>query len=112
VHYLFFMALTKNASNTNRMFFGFIYNLSSLRQEDNFVGPNCSALLSSAQKTNDRRLARLLGHDALIFPRQNSGFTPPAEEAWAIWREEDEAHAADAEAEASTATAARKEQAL
>lgn len=61
----------------DRRFFGFIYNLSGLRQEDSFTGPNCTALLASARQTNDRRLAWLRGSDTLIFPRQNSELISP-----------------------------------
>ena len=84
---------THNTATIDRRFFGFIYNLTCYRQEDNFAGPNCAALLDFAKKTNDRRLARLLGHDPLIFPRQNSGFTSPPETQWAQWIHDDEAYA-------------------
>ncbi len=85
---------------------------SRLRQEDNFADPNCTAQLASAEKTHDRRLARLLGSDKLIFPRQNSGFTSPHAEQWAEWTREDEAYAAGAQAVDDTARQARRELAL
>ncbi|MGH3903593.1 MAG: phytanoyl-CoA dioxygenase family protein [Pseudonocardiaceae bacterium] len=92
---------TRNTSDRERRFFGFIYNLSILRQEDNFAGSNCRAFVESAKRTNDRRLMRLLGEDPLIFPRQNSGFTDDAERDWKRWHEEDAEFAHEA-ADAAT----------
>lgn len=89
VHHNLLHSGTRNISDRDRRFFGFAYNLSTLRQEDNFAGPNCRALIDSAKHTNDRRLLRLLGEDPLIFPRQNSGFTHDHEQDWRRWQEED-----------------------
>lgn len=85
----------KNTQDVDRIFFGFIYNASMLRQEDNFDGPNCQAMRDSARRCHDRRLLRLLGEDPLIFPRQNSGFTSDEAVDWAAWRSEDETFAAE-----------------
>lgn len=85
----------QNTHDRDRMFFGFIYNASMLRQEDNFDGPNCRALRDAAQRCHDRRLLRLLGDDPLIFPRQNSGFTGDEAADWATWVAEDEVIAAE-----------------
>ncbi|WP_024804360.1 phytanoyl-CoA dioxygenase family protein [Nocardia sp. BMG51109] len=98
---------TRNSGTADRRFFGFIYNLSTLRQEDNFAGPNCRALVSSAQQTHDRRLQRLLGDDPLIFPRQNSGFTEEHHRDWARWNDEDTRYAKEAEDAAATAARVR-----
>ena len=89
VHHNLLHSGTCNTSDRGRRFFGFIYNLSVLRQEDNFAGPNCRVLIDSARRSNDRRLLRLLGEDPLIFPRQNSGFTAEHERDWKRWRDED-----------------------
>lgn len=89
IHHNLLHSGTRNTSDRDRRFFGFIYNLSTMRQEDNFAGPNCRALINSAKRTNDRRLLRLLGEDPLIFPRQNSGFTNDHEHDWQRWHEED-----------------------
>jgi len=89
IHHNLLDSGTRNTSDHDRQFFGFIYNLSTLRQEDNFLGPNCRALVLCAETANDRRLLRLLGADPLIFPRQNSGFTNAHESDWQHWREED-----------------------
>ncbi|WP_194838258.1 phytanoyl-CoA dioxygenase family protein [Nocardia sp. XZ_19_369] len=94
---------TNNTSNQNRQFLGFIYNTSTMRQEDNFAGPNCRALVQSAQTCNDRRLQRLLGEDPMIFPRQNSGFTTEPHHDWQRWNAEDNTYAAEA-AQYSTLT--------
>jgi ectoine hydroxylase-related dioxygenase (phytanoyl-CoA dioxygenase family) len=68
IHHNLLHSGTRNTSEQDRRFFGFIYNLSTIQQEDNFAGPNCRALAESARRSNDRRLLRLLGHDPLIFP--------------------------------------------
>jgi Phytanoyl-CoA dioxygenase (PhyH) len=107
IHHNLLHSGTHNTSTGDRQFFGFIYNLSALRQEDNFAGPNCLALLASAEKTCDRRLARLLGNDALIFPRQNSGFTRPYAKQWERWKNEDRVYAAAASEESETAQRVR-----
>ena len=91
IHHNLLHAGGHNVSARERRFLGFIYNQSMLRQEDNFSGPNCQALIATARRTRDRRLLRLLGVDPLIFPRQNSGFTEPAEAAWQQWLTEDAA---------------------
>lgn len=98
---------TRNTSHCDRRFFGFIYNLSALRQEDNFAGPNCRALVESAKRTNDRRLLRLLGEDPLIFPRQNSGFTNDHERDWKRWHDEDAEFAREAAESAARSYRAR-----
>jgi 4-diphosphocytidyl-2C-methyl-D-erythritol kinase len=66
-------------------------------------------LLASAEKTHDRRLARLLGSDKPIFARQNSGFASPHGEQWAEWTQEDEAYAAEAHTVDDTARQVRRE---
>jgi hypothetical protein len=93
---------TRNTSGRDRRFFGFIYNLSTIRQEDNFTGPNCQALAESARRSNDRRLLRLLGQDPMIFPRQNSGFTDEQHLDWQRWHNEDTQFAAQANDAAAT----------
>ncbi|HEY2578401.1 MAG TPA: phytanoyl-CoA dioxygenase family protein [Streptosporangiaceae bacterium] len=112
IHHNLLHSGTSNTSDRDRRFFGFIYNLSSLRSEDNFAGPNCRALLNSARRTNDRRLLRLLGEDPLIFPRQNSGFTTEHESDWQRWHDEDTTFAKEAAAAASTSRRVRAALAL
>jgi hypothetical protein len=102
IHHNLLHSGTRNTSDRDRRFFGFIYNLSTLRAEDNFAGPNCRALADSARRANDRRLLRLLGEDPLIFPRQNSGFTTGHESDWQRWHDEDTAFANEAAAIAAT----------
>jgi ectoine hydroxylase-related dioxygenase (phytanoyl-CoA dioxygenase family) len=97
----------RNTSDGERRFFGFIYNISMLGQEDNFRGPNCRALVEVARRTNDRRMLRLLGEDPLIFPRQNSGFTHALELDWARWLEEDAEYARATTDEAATVSGLR-----
>jgi ectoine hydroxylase-related dioxygenase (phytanoyl-CoA dioxygenase family) len=101
-----------NTSGQERRFFGFIYNLSTLRQEDNFAGPNCTAIIESARRANDRRLQRLLGNDPLIVPRQNSGFTRDHNIDWQQWRDEDLAFAAEARSASDLTETARASLAL
>jgi len=102
IHHNLLHSGTRNTSKRDRRFLGFIFNLSALRPEDNFAGPNCRALIDSAQRARDRRLLRFLGEDPLIFPRQNSGFTAEHEKDWKRWRDEDTAFADQAEAVATT----------
>lgn len=99
---------TRNTSTEERQFLGFVYSLSSLRQEDNFNGPNCLALLVTARRTHDRRMLRLLGEDDLIFPRQNSGFLEPHDEDWRLWVDEDDQYAARADEERRAVQQARR----
>ncbi len=112
IHHNLLHSGTRNCSSIDRRFFGFNYTLSTLRQEDNFAGPNCSSLRTSAEKAHDRRLARLLGSDTMISPRQNSGFTKPHTEQWAEWTREDEEYADEARAAGNTARQVRRELAL
>jgi ectoine hydroxylase-related dioxygenase (phytanoyl-CoA dioxygenase family) len=112
IHHNLLHAGTRNTSQADRRFLGFILNLSVLRAEDNFAGPNCRALASSARRDKDRRLLRLLGEDPLIFPRQNSGFTRGDEADWQRWRDEDAEHAGEAAVTAATASTVRSELAL
>ena len=102
IHHNLLHSGTRNTSDHDRRFLGFIYNLSTLRAEDNFAGPNCRALADSARRASDRRLLRLLGEDPLIFPRQNSGFTTGHESDWQRWHNEDTAFAKEAAAIAAT----------
>ncbi|WP_405160796.1 phytanoyl-CoA dioxygenase family protein [Nocardia sp. NBC_01499] len=103
---------TSNTSCQDRQFLGFIYNTSTMRQEDNFAGPNCRALAQSAHSSNDRRLQRLLGEDPLISPRQNSGFTTEPHRDWHRWNEEDNAYAAEAAKTGARALNARADLAI
>lgn len=103
IHHNLLHSGTRNTSDRDRRFFGSIYNLSTIRQEDNFAGPNCRALAESAGRSNDRRLLRLLGDDPLIFPRQNSGFTDEQDRDWQRWQDEDAQFAAQAGDVAATA---------
>lgn len=112
IHHNLLHSGTRNCSSIDRRFFGFNYNLSTLRQEDNFAGPNCSSLRTSAEKTHDRRLARLLGNDTMIFLRQNSGFTKAHPEQWAEWAREDEEYAAEAKTAGDRVNRVRRELAL
>ncbi|MGH3912742.1 MAG: phytanoyl-CoA dioxygenase family protein [Pseudonocardiaceae bacterium] len=107
IHHNLLHSGTHNTSDRDRRFFGFIYNLSTFRQEDNFAGPNCRALLESAERTNDRRLLRLLGEDPLIFPRQNSGFTSDHQHDWQRWHNEDAEFAREAADVATSSHRAR-----
>jgi hypothetical protein len=112
IHHNLLHSGTRNTSDRDRRFFGFIYNLSALRPEDNFAGPNCRALADSARRAGDRRLLRLLGEDPLIFPRQNSGFTTGHENDWQRWHDEDAAFAGQAAPIAATAHRVRSSLAL
>ena len=112
IHHNLLHSGTRNTSDRDRRFFGFIFNLSSLRPEDNFAGPNCRALLDSARRSNDRRLLRLLGEDPLIFPRQNSGFTTEPQIDWQRWHDEDTAFAREAAATVATSRRVRSALAL
>lgn len=87
---------TRNVSGTERRFFGFTYSASCHTQQDNFSGPNCQALAATARRTHDRRILRLLGHDPLVDPRQNTGFVQPHTAYWPTWHDEDVAYAAEA----------------
>jgi Phytanoyl-CoA dioxygenase (PhyH) len=102
IHHNLLHAGTRNTSDRDRRFFGFIFQLSTLRPEDNFAGPTCRAMAESARLCHDRRLMRLLGEDPLIFPRQNSGFTASHEGDWKRWSEEDAVYAQEAALAADT----------
>ena len=80
-----------NVSGDTRYLFGVNYNLTWMKQEDNFKGPNCQALLRQARACNDRRLMRLLGLDEKLNDRLNTGFLQPDEELWVRWCAEDKA---------------------
>jgi ectoine hydroxylase-related dioxygenase (phytanoyl-CoA dioxygenase family) len=112
IHHNLMHAGTRNTSHQDRRFFGFIFQLSTLRSEDNFSGPNCQALARSARICHDRRLMRLIGEDPLIFPRQNSGFTSSHEGDWRHWNEEDLAYGGEAAVAAAAAAQVRSDLAL
>jgi ectoine hydroxylase-related dioxygenase (phytanoyl-CoA dioxygenase family) len=112
IHHNLLHSATRNTSDHDRRFFGFIFQLSTLRPEDNFSGPNCRSLADSARRCLDRRLMRLLGEDPLIFPRQNSGFTASHEGDWHHWNEEDSAYAQEAAAVAGATEQVRSALAL
>lgn len=80
---------TANVSGADRCFFGVTFNMTWMRQEDNFSGPNCQRLAQAAEQTRDYRLLRLLGVDPKQHRRLNSGLVPPSENAWARWARED-----------------------
>lgn len=107
VHHNVLHSGTRNVSDGERRFLGFIYNMSSLIQRDNFDGPNCQALIATARRTNNRRILRLLGQDPLVVPRQNSGFVQPHTTYWPTWHEEDERYATEAEVESAEVDQAR-----
>lgn len=107
IHHNLLHSGTRNTSDSDRRFLGFILNLSALRAEDNFSGPNCRAFIEAAHRANDRRLLRLLGEDPLIFPRQNSGFTASPEDNWQRWTEDDSAFAREGAEAAETARRVR-----
>jgi ectoine hydroxylase-related dioxygenase (phytanoyl-CoA dioxygenase family) len=80
---------TANVSGQDRCFFGVTFNMTWMRQEDNFAGPNCQRLIQEAEDTQDYRLLRLLGVDRKQHRRLNSGLVLPSKGAWARWAEED-----------------------
>ncbi len=92
---------TANVSGDTRYFFGVTYNLSWMRQEDNFSGPDCQAILARARAQNDRRLLRLMGHDEQLKRRLNSGLYQPDEEQWFRWIAEDKAAAVQTDMQAT-----------
>lgn len=80
---------TKNVADGWRHFIGVTYNLSWMKQEDNFCGPNCRRILDDARARRDRRLQRLLG-ECEQHRRLNSGPIQPSPEQWEQWIAEDE----------------------
>jgi ectoine hydroxylase-related dioxygenase (phytanoyl-CoA dioxygenase family) len=86
VHHNLIHSGTHARNGTERSFLGIAYSKSFVKQDDNFAGPNCSALRASAQRRGDRRALRLLGADDLLDQRLNSGFLDPDEQLWEAWR--------------------------
>lgn len=110
IHHNLLHSGTMNTGREERQFLGHVYTLTSFRTEDDsFDGPHCRALRTSAHRTGDRRLARLLGDDEQLAARQNAGFVAPPEARWALWRSEDEAHARKHDDERSSANRIRNE---
>ena len=66
-------------------------NHSWLKHRANYSGPISEAVKARARATGNRRLLRLLGEDANVFRRANSGFMQPDEERWEEWIAEDAA---------------------
>jgi len=80
---------TPNTSGAKRYFFSVYYNISWLKHTDTFEGPNCRQLIDWASSRNDHRSLRLLGRDAHLQARANSGFQVGDEERWAGWLQAD-----------------------
>lgn len=81
---------TPNISGKKRYFFSIYYNISWLKHTDTFDGPNCRELIQWARQRNDYRALRLLGADAQLGGRCNSGFQEPDEQRWQEWMAADE----------------------
>ena len=80
---------TANYSNEYRYLFFLTMNHSWLKHRANYSGPISTAVKARARATGNRRLLRLLGEDANVFRRANSGFMQPDEERWEEWIAED-----------------------
>ena len=82
---------TANYSKEYRYLFFLTMNHSWLKHRANYSGPISEAVKARARATGNRRLLRLLGEDANVFRRANSGFMQPDEERWEEWIAEDAA---------------------
>lgn len=82
---------TANYSKEYRYLFFLTMNHSWLKHRANYSGPISQAVKTRARATGNRRLLRLLGEDANVFRRANSGFMQPDEERWEEWIAEDAA---------------------
>lgn len=82
---------TPNTSGQTRYFFSVYLNLTWLKTTDNHNGPNISELKKKAREANDLRLLRLVGEDAQLEARANSGFLEADEPTWEKWAEADKA---------------------
>ena len=80
---------TPNRSSAKRYFMSIYYNHSWLKHTDTFDGPNCRQLIAWARRRGDHRALRLLGQDAHLQARGNSGFVRPDEERWRDWQDAD-----------------------
>lgn len=110
IHHNLLHSGSVNTSEDERQFLGHVYTLTSFRAEDDsFDGPHCRALRTTARRTGDRRLARLLGDDERLGARQSAGFVRPPATEWTAWTYEDEAHARRHDDEWSIADRVRKE---
>jgi len=81
---------TPNTSGAPRYFMAASYNRSWMRHRMDLDGPRTAALRERAIAAGDRRLARLLGHDAQLWDRVNPYWFMGLDEArWQAWIEED-----------------------
>ncbi len=78
-----------NNSDVHRLYLSVLYNRSYMKTTLDTSGPRIQELLAKAERRNDRRIMRLLGLDALLDERCNSGFLTMDEEMWTVWIEED-----------------------